>query len=94
MNRAKRKSAMSAVPQRQGSARLQSCQSAAIEYAAAVAQEIAAAVRIMIATLREIFDEAPYARFLQRHQMSSSPHAYDSFLRERESAAARRIRCC
>jgi len=44
--------------------------------------------------LREIFDEAAYARFLQRNQMSSSPHAYDSFLREREAAAARRIRCC
>jgi hypothetical protein len=52
------------------------------------------AARIALEMLREIFDEAAYARFLQRHQMSSSPHAYDSFLREREAAATRRIRCC
>jgi hypothetical protein len=52
------------------------------------------AARIALAMLREIFDEAAYARFLQRNQMSSSPHAYDSFLREREAATTRRIRCC
>jgi hypothetical protein len=51
----------------------------------------AKAVRIALDTLREIFDEAAYSRFLQRNQMSSSPRAYDSFL---EAAAARRIRCC
>jgi hypothetical protein len=54
----------------------------------------AKAVRIALDTLREIFDEAAYSRFLQRNQMSSSPRAYDSFLHEREAAAARRIRCC
>jgi hypothetical protein len=52
------------------------------------------AARIAFEMLREIFDEAAYSRFLQRHQMSSSPHAYDLFLREREATAARRIRCC
>jgi len=55
---------------------------------------LARAARIVLEMLREIFDESAYDRFLQRHQMSSSPHAYDCFLRERESAAARRIRCC
>jgi len=94
MNGAISRNAIFAALQEQGRARLQSCRSAAIQYAASVAQEIAAAVRIMIATLREIFDEAAYARFLQRHQASSSPRAYASFWRERESAATRRIRCC
>ena len=55
---------------------------------------IAHAARIAWLMLREIFDETAYARFLECHQMSSSPHAYASFLRERESAAASRIRCC
>jgi hypothetical protein len=52
------------------------------------------AARILLEMLREIFDEAAYSRFLQRNQMSSSPHAYESFLREKEASAARRIRCC
>ena len=52
------------------------------------------AARIVLEILREIFDEAAYSRFLQCHQMSSSPHAYESFLREKEASAARRIRCC
>jgi hypothetical protein len=55
---------------------------------------LAHAARIAWLTLREIFDEAAYARFLARHQMLSSPHAYACFLRERESASVRRIRCC
>ena len=52
------------------------------------------AARIFIATLREIFDEAPYARFLQRTQMPSSPAAYAAFCRERDSRQERRPRCC
>ena len=55
---------------------------------------LAHAARIAWLMLREIFDEAAYARFLERSQMASSPQAYDSFLRERESAAAKRVRCC
>jgi hypothetical protein len=55
---------------------------------------LARAARIVLEMLREIFDEAAYARFLQRHQISSSPHAYASFLSEREATAVRRIRCC
>ena len=42
------------------------------------------AARILLATLREIFDEAPYARFLRRTQMASSPAAYAAFCKERE----------
>ncbi|MBZ5680775.1 MAG: hypothetical protein LAO24_11795 [Acidobacteriia bacterium] len=50
--------------------------------------------RILLAALREIFDEAPYSRFLRREQMESSPQAYSAFCREREAWAARRPRCC
>jgi len=50
--------------------------------------------RILLATLREIFDEAAYSRFLRRSQMTSSPAAYAAFWRERESSHDRRPKCC
>ncbi|HKS74607.1 MAG TPA: hypothetical protein VJQ82_15500 [Terriglobales bacterium] len=50
--------------------------------------------QIIMAALREIFDESAYARFLERNGMSSSREAYAAFLREGESARARRPRCC
>jgi hypothetical protein len=50
--------------------------------------------QILLATLREIFDEAPYARFLIRMKMQSSPAAYAAFCRERELGQARRPKCC
>ena len=50
-------------------------------------------VRIMMLTLREIFDEAAYVRFLQRTQTESSCEAYAAFCRERESKAPK-PRCC
>lgn len=55
---------------------------------------IAKATRTLIAVLREIFDEAAYARFLQRTRSTSSPTAYAAFCRERECVQARRARCC
>jgi len=48
----------------------------------------------MFATLREIFDEAPYARFLNRTGMESSSEAYAAFRREFEEAKVRRPKCC
>lgn len=48
----------------------------------------------MFATLREIFDEAPYARFLSRTGMESSSEAYAAFRREFEEAKVRRPKCC
>ena len=51
------------------------------------------AVRILTSTLREIFDEAAYTRFLERTQMSSSPAAYAAFWHERETRAPN-PRCC
>jgi hypothetical protein len=50
--------------------------------------------RILLAALCEIFDEAPYARFLQRTQTTSSPESYAAFRREHEHRHARRPRCC
>jgi Selenoprotein, putative len=52
------------------------------------------AAAIVLDTLREIFDEAAYARYLDRHNLTSSPQAYENFWREREAVHARRTRCC
>ncbi len=49
---------------------------------------------VLVAALREIFDESAYARFLDRQGATSSPIAYAEFLRESEIAKARRPRCC
>jgi hypothetical protein len=51
-------------------------------------------VRIVLATLREIFDEVAYERFLRRSQMMSSTEAYAAFRQEFEAAKARRPKCC
>jgi hypothetical protein len=51
-------------------------------------------LQIVYAALREIFDEAAYARYLQRTQSSPSTAAYASFCRERELSCERRHRCC
>ena len=55
---------------------------------------IVKAARIVMATLREIFDEAAYDRFLLRKQMASSPRAYAAFRQEFEDAKMRRPKCC
>ena len=52
------------------------------------------AFNVFIATLREIFDEAAYQRYLTRSEVASSATAYHDFLREGESAKARCPRCC
>jgi hypothetical protein len=51
-------------------------------------------IAVFVATLREIFDEAAYARFLERKRLESSPGSYAAFLHENESVKARRPRCC
>jgi hypothetical protein len=48
----------------------------------------------LLAVFREIFDEAAYARFLRRTQMTHSRQAYAAFWRERELTHARKPRCC
>jgi hypothetical protein len=54
-------------------------------------RQIAATI---VATLREIFDESAYARFLARRGMRSCPRAYAAFLREQEGIKARYPKCC
>ncbi len=49
---------------------------------------------IVVAALREIFDESAYARFLDQRHLESSRAAYATFRREDEVAKARRPRCC
>ena len=51
-------------------------------------------VDVVLATLREIFDESAYGRFLERRQMVSSRKAYVEFMREDELLRARRPKCC
>jgi hypothetical protein len=55
---------------------------------------MAKAIHILLATLREIFDEGAYERFLMRAQLPSSPAAYAAFWRERESGSTGPTRCC
>lgn len=47
-----------------------------------------------VAILREIFDEAAYARFLSRGGLASSSQAYAEFRREFDEATVRRPKCC
>jgi hypothetical protein len=49
---------------------------------------------ITVAMLREIFDEAAYARFLSRAGMGSSSQAYAAFRREFDEAKVRQPKCC
>ena len=51
-------------------------------------------LKIVLATLREIFDENAYQRFLVRTGSAASVESYQAFMQERESAVARRPRCC
>jgi len=49
---------------------------------------------LIVAVLREIFDESAYQRFLDRSRLESSPNAYAIFRQENEQAKSRRPRCC
>ena len=49
---------------------------------------------ILIATPREIFDEAAYTRFLNRAGIASSSEAYAAFRREFDEVKVRRPKCC
>ena len=50
--------------------------------------------KIVLATLREIFDENAYQRFLARTGRESCTETYAAFMREREAHMARKPRCC
>jgi len=49
---------------------------------------------LILRTLREVFDESAYARFLERKGLANSRVAYAEFWRERETMKARTPRCC
>jgi hypothetical protein len=51
-------------------------------------------LRIVAATLREIFDESAYERFLLRTESCRSVASYRRFLQEREALMARKPKCC
>jgi hypothetical protein len=55
---------------------------------------LATALHLLWQTLREIFDEAPYARFLEREGLRNSSSTYAIFRRENEALKLRRPRCC
>jgi len=55
---------------------------------------ICGAYRVLKATLREIFDESAYDRFLAHTRSERSVSSYRAFMRERESTMARKPRCC
>jgi hypothetical protein len=57
-------------------------------------RQLTNAARILLATLREIFDESAYERFLRRAQVKSSAKAYAAFRAEFEEARTRRPKCC
>ena len=59
-----------------------------------LAHSVARSLTIIRATLKEIFEESAYARFLERHGIASSREAYATFLRETEATRVRRPRCC
>lgn len=57
-------------------------------------KRLSGAAQLLLAVLREIFDESAYSRFLSRYQLASSREAYAAFLRQQGSAKTPRHRCC
>lgn len=55
---------------------------------------IKAFLEVFALTLREIFDENAYRRYLARTGAECSRASYASFLAERRAAELRRVRCC
>jgi hypothetical protein len=50
--------------------------------------------RLLLAVLREIFDENAYDRFLLRTNGVASVESYRRFMQERETGMAQKPRCC
>ncbi len=50
--------------------------------------------QLAVETLREIFDENAYSRFLARHHLENTRSAYSQFLRQEERDRVRRPKCC
>jgi hypothetical protein len=56
--------------------------------------QLESGTELLLAALREIFDESAYKRFLSRRELVSSRAAYAAFRQENEAAKARRPKCC
>lgn len=52
------------------------------------------AFRLFVDTLREIFDENAYARFLQRYRLPASRESYKAFVHENSRRKECKARCC
>ncbi len=61
---------------------------------ARLATYIRRAGELFLETLREIFDENAYQRFLGRRGLASSRAAYAEFLEEMRQCREHRVRCC
>jgi hypothetical protein len=61
---------------------------------AAVIATVRNAAALLACTLREIFDENSYARFLARSGLPSSAKAYAEFIHQEAHIRERRPRCC
>ena len=66
----------------------------ALEFLRRLTARLKLGCQILTGTLREIFDESAYARFLKQRHLSSSRAAYAAFRQENEATKARRPRCC
>lgn len=56
--------------------------------------QVVASGRVAVSVLREIFDEAAYARFLAAQELTDCRESYALFERENRAARERRPRCC
>ena len=59
-----------------------------------IKRDLHKAARLFAQTLREIFDESAYDRFLQRTNLAPSTTAYAAFQHEHATAKAHRPKCC
>ena len=50
--------------------------------------------RLLVAALREIFDESAYSRFLARKGLPATGESFRAFQRENALRRERRARCC
>jgi hypothetical protein len=57
-------------------------------------KELHQALAILNATLRELFDESAYARFLARKEKTCSRESYLEFLHELEEKKRTAPKCC
>jgi len=50
--------------------------------------------RVLLATLKEIFEESAYERFCEREGLGRNRESYATFLLEGDRAKRPKVRCC